>query len=108
MFYKNWPYWLKGGVISVLIALMFTSIFLDEGIYGGGFMNFGFAASMLVLAFLPMSLFCAFFSLRCWDMGSYAQFILLGLSFNIIFYFIVGVIIGFVYGKIKKINKLKF
>lgn len=105
MFWKNWPSWIKGGVWGIIISLLFVPIFLYQAGHGGGFMNFGYATAMLVLAFLPMSLFCAFFSLKCWDIPSLVQFISLGICFNIVFYFVVGAIVGFIYGNFKKFKK---
>jgi len=108
MFWKNWPYWLKGGMRGAMWGLIFAIIFFFMARNGGGFMNFGFAAAMIMLAFLPTFLFFMVFSVNIFDVfnaldrqhASPELILLLGLIATII-YFIIGAIIGLIYGKIK-------
>ncbi|OGZ78174.1 MAG: hypothetical protein A2358_02385 [Candidatus Staskawiczbacteria bacterium RIFOXYB1_FULL_37_44] len=109
MFYKNWPYWLKGGIILDLLIIIAFLIYRFFSIF----------SSLLILEILfPSTLLIRELSIKCFLAGymgdrsicpiSLQTFQIILLISSIIFYFIVGAIIGLIYGKIKnKSNIIK-
>ncbi|MBS3085684.1 hypothetical protein J4225_03285 [Candidatus Pacearchaeota archaeon] len=80
MGWKDWPYWLKGGVIFEILLII--GLFLIAFIKGEG------------LAILFLLIF--FGGENPWEMFTFLGFLIL--------YFILGAIIGWIYGKIRNRN----
>ena len=99
MGWKNWPYWLKGGILFSLInALLSTLIYLILLILKNNFDTIRFAAEYSF--FLVISLL--FINPAWYFSGPRSYFdIIFGLVVGAALYFIIGAIIGWIYGKIK-------
>lgn len=106
MGWKNWPYWLKGGMIGFFIGLVW-SIFVNPLliiIFGIFFEYIGrynlFLDYGWILTFTYM--------LPCGNTGenAFGCMLTVGLAFSLFTYLvlglIIGTIIGLIYGKIKK------
>ncbi|MBI2631989.1 hypothetical protein HYW75_03225 [Candidatus Pacearchaeota archaeon] len=88
MGWKNWPYWLKGGVIGII----FIYLILLLGIF-----NILNENSFLYILLLP-ALVVFFYFPYTFNLGGYEwQFITYS-----IYGLIIGALIGWIYGKIKK------
>ncbi|MHA1873278.1 MAG: hypothetical protein ACTSVB_04105 [Candidatus Heimdallarchaeaceae archaeon] len=105
MTWKNLSYWIKGGILAILISIIIVplSIFIA--------MNF-LGAEDNVIWFLAPEFFMALLSLgmRGTPAGIVELIITLGVS-TIIFlvrFFIIGAVLGIIYNKLKFRNKGKF
>jgi len=88
MGWKNWPYWLKGGLIFeivLLIQIILTYLCLITGFIHGD------AANCLVFAISPGLLFTKI-----------VDGIIIPIVVNLVVYFTIGTLIGFLFGKLKK------
>ncbi len=115
MSWKDWPAWLKGGIISSAISIIFLSInFLPESLETSPIFSSwpGLLLMLFFLLFLAPGLgVCDFFlsigiNLSCSDGGGsgslFTEFNYLSNYFLAVFsWFLIGAIIGFIYGKIK-------
>lgn len=98
MGWKDWSYWLKGGIVSLLIVLI---LFIVAGVIniispGGEWGGWSIVLGFLYFASLPLY----------WIFGiqrpeGIIYWIINFIVLPIIFYFIIGAIIGFIIGKIK-------
>ncbi len=97
MFYKNWPYWLKGGVLLAILCLLLSLLLLIPSKI--------IDSSSLIenIIFLPQIF--GFYIAVIAGMVSFAEKAQFPYIFittvNIIFYFIIGAIIGLIFEKIK-------
>lgn len=96
MFYKNWPYWLKGGIIGLIVGLISTPFILGFGLYYGDCI--GYCISPVW--------FKIFFYISGWSiqvLGPTLPPFMDGLLIILIpaTYLFYGVVIGWLYGKIK-------
>jgi hypothetical protein len=99
MFYKNWPYWLKGGAIFSLLYLIAGLI-----IYFRCHTSGGFGGTCLGLAILFLAISFPGLSILKFLGTSYSQNPTLGIIFTAVSYFIIGTAIGLIYGKIKDLK----
>lgn len=105
MFWKNWPYWLKGGVIGLII--LFISFLYVEADPGKFFRSLNlvdidkflwpipvlfFISYSILIVFLNMGICLKYWSILC----------ILPIVLNFVIFFIFGAIAGLIYGKIKK------
>ena len=101
MGWKNWPAWLKGGIICLFLYGAITLILLPFG-YPSGCQWLCFPY-WIIPTFIGSGLISYPFSMLTgsdlWD-----EFGLIG---AIVFYFIIGAIIGWIVGKVKNRNKPK-
>ena len=99
MFWKNLPHWLKGGIITVLIFIsafilsLFLPPYCPHSVLGGC----GLVIEPFVYTLIP-----GWFITDFIDDGN----IYVGFLASFIVYFILGALIGWIYGKIKN-NKQK-
>jgi|SRR3989344_3974366 len=98
---KNWPYWIKGLIITIPVAI--TIIISSFFIIGRGIGGHYYKAGIIeIIYIIPISIFiktCSYF----FDNGPYLSFcVYLGPLLSII---IIGSIIGWIYGKIKSKSK---
>lgn len=104
--WKNWPYWLKGGTISIFIPIFFILILDIESLIDiSNFIVILFIFLNFWL-FLPIEYFTGCIGDNCLRYVYYFSFILVLIEF-----FIIGAIIGSMIGKIrsKKVNmKIKY
>lgn len=104
MAWKNLSYWVKGGVIGLLIILfLFIIAFIYNLIFppssGTEWGRFGLVWGLLLMAYLPLYWI---FGTQIEEIGGYGTMI-----FAIVFYFIIGAIIGWIVGKIRNKTNLK-
>ncbi|OGZ63673.1 MAG: hypothetical protein A2998_00685 [Candidatus Staskawiczbacteria bacterium RIFCSPLOWO2_01_FULL_37_25b] len=100
MFYKNWPYWLKGGIISfVLLAIAYYTI-----------ETFRFVVAIFFLI-APASWLgyevCFMSGLSCpYNVPRAVEIVIsiLGPIFMVLAAFLPGAIVGLIYGKVKHKN----
>ena len=110
MFYKNWPYWLKGGAISILVFVLvfIISLFIkasEPSCPAGALCNVILVIEPYRYALLPVWVIIRF----SWQFISgkevyynfFEENIFLMFIASAVFYFIIGAIIGLIYGKIK-------
>jgi len=85
MGWKNWPYWLRGGFIGFLIGLILVLIM------------FGITPEFNNYIIYPMYILCQG-GLEC----TFSLFgFVLSVIINLILFFIIGSLIGLVFGKIR-------
>ena len=101
MFYKKWPYWFRGGIISIIIAIIAVFLFLN--IAGINFLKFKFIITILTL--LPAMIFGYE---TCFMVGNPncrenipEFFQVFGWLILMLIAFLPGAIVGLIYGKIK-------
>ena len=94
MGWKDLNYWLKGGILSAIIfVIVFLLAFYLDATYGGH-------PGLLIFPLIPLIILSSLFNLDISLTNSFIIVILLLLFF----WFIVGAIIGWMYGKIKNRN----
>jgi hypothetical protein len=104
MFYKNWPYWLKGGIIMDLIIVILALFF-----YWFRFISIDISFLVAFLLSMPGT-FLISGGTGCFDapcsviISDNGIRMALTITSNVMVYFIIGSIIGLIYGKIKKRN----
>ncbi len=105
MSWKNCPYWLKGGVILSVIALLLHMFFYVLIIRMGGldpvFGNIGGNG----LIYIPFIVIFYFGSAIVGFGGLGILGLFLWIAVNCLFHFVLGSIIGLIYGKTKNIIK---
>ena len=114
MGWKNWPYWVRGGLIGGLIAVVLDLIILSSGILFLNDLNAnnlsGYQRFVLYFIIIPMGLISFPLLMILVPLFGYGEAITAGYFFlpfvSIVSFFIIGAIIGLVYGKIKK-RKMK-
>lgn len=116
MGWKDWPYWLKGGVIGLLLGAMFSvfaimsynptqkNYFLCPLLSGDGGPCRTTAIILTPFLFfsaIPLALFCWISGME----GSSCKIPEIVIVFSVLFVWILtGVLIGWIYGKIKNRN----
>lgn len=107
--WKNWPYWLRGGIIAVIFFIIFFTIIFhalitqknsigDDSIWLIKTIDF-LRVIKIIIAFPIVVIFLPSFISD--DAPTLSQ----NLMFNTILYlyiFILGALVGWIYGKIKK------
>jgi len=98
-FWKNWPYWLRGGVIGLIIIFLNLLLVYSCEYYTSGYSSLG--CGLIFIIFGPIYPFALF--------ASYAQsFLGIDLSEGVdlfvgaIIFLFVCILIGIVSGRIKK------
>jgi len=101
MGWKEWPSWLKGGVIGIAVGALFSIYSFFNGCYvnyggaytGIGCFGFGSVVSMFIAGL-------GFFLMKPWaSIPPFSIFRFLGIIINL---FIVGILLGWIVGKIKQ------
>lgn len=107
MGWKDWPYWLKGGIIGLIVFLVISLFFiLYEFIGIGVFIDFFFILSIFFSIITSLPFYIYDFILQILSINIYWNSFSLFIS-GVINYFFTGAIIGWIYGKIKeRKNKL--
>ncbi|OHA17535.1 MAG: hypothetical protein A3H57_01490 [Candidatus Taylorbacteria bacterium RIFCSPLOWO2_02_FULL_43_11] len=93
--FKNWPYWLKGGVISGGAALLFMLASYVCAAFGGAGIEGGRCAAFLILPTLPAILLDGIFSFS--TLPAIATF-----SILLTFWFLLGALAGWIFRKFIK------
>ncbi|HCC59632.1 MAG: hypothetical protein A2402_03235 [Candidatus Staskawiczbacteria bacterium RIFOXYC1_FULL_37_43] len=107
MFWKNWPYWLKGGIILFLYSLSAVVMFANLNHALPVFVSVIFLP-VFIPAWFCLTWLCGIGGLShgvlasCYTSGIWIFIYSLPV---IIFFFVFGAIIGLIYGKIKNIIK---
>ena len=97
-FYKNWPLWLKTGVITTIAALIgillvvLTPWPIFEKLW------FVFMPLLAVVSFPILALS----RIINWGEGSFLSNVYLQMVISLIFWFIIGGLVGFITAEIKK------
>ncbi len=111
MGWKDWPHWLKGGVIvAVLYAILFLIYLLvaysaEGNSQVGGGAGFGLALIPLVLSGIPATFLLSLLPNSA-DKSA-GVIILLLFVVCVAQWFVIGIILGWIYGKIKNRNQQK-
>ena len=106
MGWKTWPYWIRGGIISMLI---FTVLFFIIATLGG-FAQDNSLLIPLILLVLPLHLIFGSITKSIFYPNypnvytAFQAYIFMYVEL-LLSYFILGCIIGFIVGKIKKYKK---
>ena len=98
MSWKNWPYWLKGGIILDVVYLLVVSMYVIT------FLIENISQSIFILLYFIS--FPAFLILRLIEYDSH-NVITYTIIISFLIYFILGALIGLIYGKIKNSRKRK-
>ena len=121
MIWKNWPRWLKGGIIFTaifyifaILLIIFSIVTLRNSPPSTPFDFLGIVFLIMILFLLPLIIFAMLFGIAPENIfsgmtPSFGQIIILilGLLLNTLFIFLVGALIGWFFGKIKSKNNLK-
>ena len=114
MSWKDWPYWLRGGLIGLIIPvaiLIIGIIVIIELLKDGGGFAFNVPAIFVILVLIfilssPVILVSTIFKIHILSDTNFYSSIILSVIISLPIYFIIGAIIGFIYGKFKR-NKPK-
>jgi hypothetical protein len=98
MFYKNWPYWLKGGIIAVLLFILvfIFSLFLQPHCPNKALGGCGLVIEPFMYTLIPGWIIVDFIDDRNVYVGFLTSFIV---------YFSFGALIGLIHKKFKEINR---
>ncbi|MBS3114557.1 hypothetical protein J4448_05640 [Candidatus Woesearchaeota archaeon] len=102
MGWKDWPYWLKGGVIAVgiiILVIVFLVPFGESDLLGVGSVHSSGGGPYWMLPFLPGFILVLIFNPSTKPLG---YFLFYGTP--LILYFLIGAVIGWIVGKIKSKN----
>ncbi len=114
MGWKTWPYWLKGGIIAVLIYLLISIISLIEFQINYGKSDMGTLGYWIIMLF---GIFLFMFYEKLFLFINYLFYqepypnktellpLIVFILLNAIIYFLIGSIIGFLINKIKSKKK---
>ncbi|MDO8571914.1 MAG: hypothetical protein Q7R79_04515 [bacterium] len=102
--HKNWPYWVKGGIIGLATLVVIVVAFLFQA----GELSL-FAYIFTIMSYIPERLITL---THCKIQGSdvlecLPTNALIGVSFYLIEFFACGVILGWLYGKVKESRQNK-
>jgi hypothetical protein len=121
MDWKKCPYWLKGGIISVSILLLiylfisFIKIIMNGGKCSADFfpapsasLRYCFSGLVIgLIALIPLTLLRLIFIWNKELMNSFFEMGTFWLTvISLVFWFLLGALIGFLYGRIKEKNKV--
>lgn len=100
MGWKDWSYWLKGGVIALIIQILF---FLIDSL-NGSFLDTRISLPLIIIWILMGSLNLSF---GCYNKGvitlsNCTSYIIVSFILNLLLYFLVGALIGWIIGKVRK------
>jgi hypothetical protein len=101
---KNYPYWARGGIVSVVLSAVVALILFIFFTCSTPFTDSCWFPSWAVIFYLPLVIFQINLPVYPASFADTAFLIKIILA-AIIFYFIIGAIIGWIYGKIKNRNK---
>lgn len=111
MFYKNWPYWLKGGLLGIIAMAVLIIILIPFGRSGWFittpiyYYDWVFLPGIIVGFWLPdLTLFIKFWGFKTpYEINTYSIILArtIVVVISVFIYFISGAIIGLIYGKIK-------
>ncbi|MDO8564349.1 MAG: hypothetical protein Q7R87_05050 [Nanoarchaeota archaeon] len=95
MAWKDWSYWLRGGIILSIIFAVFLllALYLDST-YGGH-------PGLSFLLLMPVALLIKVNGLNT------MSFMMVAIPLSLIFWFAMGTLIGWIYGKLKNRNVTK-
>jgi len=101
-FWKNLPYWLKGGIITTILCLIIALALVPFGDDTGGYLilPYWFIPTLIGSAIICTP-FVWIFGPLAWDNINDFFFHFGFAVTGIIFYFLIGAIIGWIYGKIR-------
>jgi len=103
MGYRDWSAWLKGGIMGIIVCFLFFGlaiIFPDFGKIDGGIFIF------IALFIMNTNIFECKFCLNC-DLPLYCSAIpILAFVVQILVFFFIGAIIGWIVWKIKSRNEI--
>ena len=88
MQWHKWPYWVRGAITAAALMLLFIAVFFLSA--GTSFENY--AIMLLYMATLPYEL------LNNLTGGSFAYILSSQYVFSIVFYLLIGSILGWLYG----------
>jgi len=105
MGWKSWPSWLKGGIIGLIFALIVSGAVIILDSLFRNWLNSGGIIPLLLLVFNIIGVIIIF-SMGIGAAGSNFNLNFLGYSIvlfsSLISYFVIGALIGWIIGKIKK------
>lgn len=112
MFFKKWPYWLKGAIIFEIIFIIIFIIILAINLINQK-LFFKFFYDIFIFMFMPAVLMVYPLSSECFfgersflfgpkkcPIGETEYGIILFVS-SVVFYFVIGALFGWIYKKIK-------
>ena len=98
MGWKNWSYWLKGGIIGLVIFLIITVLFQ---LLTSSISVVPTRSNLFVYFLMPGIISALMWCGDCQAKGGEPIMISMMVVISIITYFLIGAIIGYIYGKIK-------
>ena len=107
--WKNWPYWVKGGLISVSLPILSLVLVLIQMILVKFFLpGFLFLITLFLLSFVsyvPYQI-ASMLGIHLFDLDAFGIFPTIpGAIFVLCVWFIAGAVIGMIVGKIKSKHK---
>jgi hypothetical protein len=99
-FWKNWPYWVRGGIIGFMLMVL---IIVTDYIFSCGFKTQGeFCGIFTITATTPLNIFLTGKLTTLSDIlptveVSKTMYII----FSLVYYLLLGITVGWFYGKIK-------
>ena len=100
MFWKNWSYWVRGGIIGILswLIIAFLAYFLSTYLESGFLVWILFI--LVILALFP-TIFIQGESVFTTGLDALNLPTALGYILIVIFWFVIGALIGFIIGRLK-------
>lgn len=113
MGFKDWPSWLKGGVILGIVYIILLFMFYLYGLLLNYWDKVGTVPIIaqipmfigLLLIFLPIALVNSIIPIAMSPGSFFSKITLIGYVGGFVFYFIIGALIGFIIGKLKSKNQ---
>lgn len=111
MKFKNWPYWVRGGVVSIILAFLYLLYSFPLQKYFPACISFNFFCKThqiieLIFMWPAMIYLFRYQFLGNKVAGWFDNLPLLVLVINIAYVFAIGAFLGWLYGKIKNRRKI--
>jgi hypothetical protein len=103
MSFKTFPAWLKGGIIGVILLLISLVLVFTAGLWGDVGMFFLLPYSLWAESLSRLVSPLSFAYMKLFKLESFGYSILspFFVALTIVYTFIVGAVVGWIYGKIK-------
>ncbi len=102
MHWKNWPYWVRGGIGASIATTGVVAVCIIVSMFSGS-IGVGFALGFVIVpyAFFPNMLVNLLLGFDLLSLDAFNHSIILVLTLSVFWYFLMGAFLGYLYGKYK-------